>query len=43
MRTYIQPGDSLGVAVPYAGGVTSGPPTTDALIEANLDRLLARV
>jgi len=24
MRTYIQPGDSLGVAVPYAGGVTSG-------------------
>jgi predicted RecA/RadA family phage recombinase len=24
MRTYIQPGDSLGVAVPYAGGVTAG-------------------
>jgi predicted RecA/RadA family phage recombinase len=24
MRTYIQPGDSLAVAVPYAGGVTSG-------------------
>ncbi len=24
MRNYIQPGDSLAVAVPYAGGVTSG-------------------
>jgi predicted RecA/RadA family phage recombinase len=24
MRNFIQPGDSLAVAVPYAGGVTSG-------------------
>jgi len=24
MRNYIQPGDSLAVAVPYAGGVTAG-------------------
>jgi predicted RecA/RadA family phage recombinase len=24
MRNYIQPGDSLALAVPYAGGVTSG-------------------
>jgi predicted RecA/RadA family phage recombinase len=24
MRNYIQPGDSLAVAVPYVGGVTSG-------------------
>ena len=24
MRNYVQPGDSLAVAVPYAGGVTSG-------------------
>ena len=24
MRNYIQPGDSLAVAIPYAGGVTSG-------------------
>ena len=24
MRNYVQPGDSLAVAVPYAGGVTAG-------------------
>ena len=24
MRNYVQPGDSLALAVPYAGGVTSG-------------------
>jgi predicted RecA/RadA family phage recombinase len=24
MRNYIQPGDSLAIAVPYAGGVTAG-------------------
>jgi hypothetical protein len=28
MKNFVQPGDSLGMAVPYVGGVTAGHPST---------------